>query len=134
MTRPVDELKSSRSGQKAVIWKSEVRVDMEQPNMRLLFSAEEIERQVRRLANEISNDYQGCDLVLIGVLKGAFVFLADRILMSLFAAYLKYSTLLSAFASTVSSGEVRIIADIESDLQDSAVLIVEDIVDSGQTM
>ena len=134
MTRPVDELKSSRSGQKAVIWKSEVRVDMEQPNMRLLFSAEEIERQVRRLANEISNDYQGCDLVLIGVLKGAFVFLADLVRQMTVPLQVDFVRLGSYGSSTISSGEVRIIADVQSNLQDSAVLIVEDIVDSGQTM
>ena len=100
---------------------------------RLVISAEDIERQVKRLADQISADYQGSDIVLVGVLKGAFVFLADLARQLTIPAQLDFVRLASYGTGTKSSGEIRITIDVELDLTDRNVLIVEDIVDSGLT-
>ena len=99
----------------------------------LLFSAEDIARQVQRLASQISRDYEGGELITVGVLKGAFIFLADLIRHLAIPTKLDFVRLSSYGASTESSGNIRIVADVEIDLQGQDVLIVEDIVDSGLT-
>ncbi len=114
--------------------KSEVEGVMKRLNTRLLFSAEEIAHQVRRLARQISHDYQGCDLVLIGVLKGTFIFLADLVRLLTIPVEVDFVRLASYGVNTSSSGKVRIIADVEIDLRNRDVLIVEDIIDTGLTM
>jgi len=100
---------------------------------RLVFAAEDITNQVQRLANQISSDYQGKELVLIGVLKGAFIFLADLVRQLSIPVRLDFVRAASYGTRTESSGEVRITTDIELDVQGLDVLIVEDIVDSGLT-
>ena len=107
---------------------------MKQSNMRILFSAEEIDSQVRRLAREISSDYQGCELVLIGVLKGAFVFLADLVRQLTIPVEIDFVRVASYGSNTTSSGAIRISTDVELNLHQRDVIIVEDIVDSGRTM
>jgi hypoxanthine phosphoribosyltransferase len=106
---------------------------MIQSEKRLVFTAEDIGRQVKRLANQISADYQGKDIVLVGVLKGAFVFLADLARQLTIPAQLDFVRLASYGTGTQSSGKIRITTDVELDLTDRDVLIVEDIVDSGLT-
>ena len=106
---------------------------MIQSEKRLVFTAEDIGRQVKRLANQISADYQGEDIVLVGVLKGAFVFLADLARQLTIPAQLDFVRLASYGTETQSSGKIRITTDVELDLTDRNVLIVEDIVDSGLT-
>jgi len=97
-------------------------------------SAAEVENQVDRLATEINRDYAGKDLVLIGVLKGSFVFLADlmrRLTVPLRVDFIR----LSSYGSKAEpSGEVRITKDIELPIRDQQVLVVEDIVDTGLSM
>ena len=107
---------------------------MKKSSMHLLFTEKEIAQRVQLLAARISADYQDGDLVLVGVLKGAFIFLADLVRQLSIPAEVDFVRLGSYGGSTVSSKDVRIIADIESDLQDRDVLIVEDIVDSGRTI
>ena len=104
------------------------------PRKRLLISAEEISNQVQRLAKKISADYQGGDLVLVGVLKGAFIFLADLARQLTIPTEIDFVRLASYGASTTSSGNVRIISDVELSLRGRDVVIVEDIIDSGLTM
>lgn len=99
----------------------------------LLFTAEDIARQVQRLASQISQDYEGGEVIVVGVLKGAFIFLADLIRHLAIPTKLDFVRLASYGASTESSGNIRIVADVEIDLQGQDVLIVEDIVDSGLT-
>ncbi len=99
----------------------------------LLFTAEDIARQVQRLASQISQDYEGGEVVVVGVLKGAFIFLADLIRHLAIPTKLDFVRLSSYGTSTESSGNIRIVADVEIDLQGQDVLIVEDIVDSGLT-
>ena len=107
---------------------------MKPSNMRLLFSAEEIAHHVRRLAQQISSDYQGYDLVLVGVLKGTFIFLADLVRQLTIPVEVDFVRLASYGTNTTSSGKVRLIADVQMNLQNRDVLIVEDIIDTGLTM
>ena len=100
---------------------------------RVVFSAEEIGRQVRLLANQISEDYEGKEVVLIGVLKGAFIFLADLVRQLTIPVQLDFIRVASYGSGTESSGKIRITTDVELDLKGLDVLIVEDIVDSGLT-
>jgi hypoxanthine phosphoribosyltransferase len=104
------------------------------PNYRrLLYSAADITRQVQRLASEISTDYQGREPILVGVLKGAFIFLADLVRCLTIPVKVDFIRLASYGGGTSSSGEVRILSDVILDLSQRDVLIVEDIVDSGFT-
>ncbi|UCG13880.1 MAG: hypoxanthine phosphoribosyltransferase [Deltaproteobacteria bacterium] len=100
---------------------------------RLVFSAQDIAGQVHRLARQISTDYRGQDLVLVGVLKGAFIFLADLIRQLTIPSQVDFVRLASYGTGTTSSGKVKITADIKLEVRDRHVLIVEDIVDSGLT-
>ena len=106
---------------------------MELTRKHLVFSAEDITNQVRRLANQISLDYHDKELVLIGVLKGAFIFLADLVRQLTIPVQVDFVRAASYGTGQESSGEVKIITDVELDLRGLDVLIVEDIVDSGLT-
>ena len=99
----------------------------------LLFSAEDIAQRVKRLASRISADYESREVIVVGVLKGAFIFLADLVRQLTIPIKLEFVRLSSYGDRTESSGKVRVIADVESNLQGRDVLIVEDIVDSGLT-
>ena len=106
---------------------------MVQSEKRLVFSADDIGFQVQRLADQISADYEGKDVILIGVLKGAFVFLADLARRLTIPAQLDFVRIASYGEGSVSSGKIRITTDVELELTDRNVIIVEDIVDSGLT-
>jgi hypoxanthine phosphoribosyltransferase len=101
---------------------------------RCLFSREEIARRVRELAETLSRDYAGLDPVLVGVLKGVFIFMADLVRALEFPVEVDFVRLRSYGTGTESSGEVHITKDVELPLKDRHVLIVEDIVDSGLTL
>lgn len=103
-------------------------------NREVLFSKEEIDRRVRELADEISRDYAGCELIVVGVLKGAFVFMADLIRALHIPCKVDFTQLASYGSGTVSSGQVVIKKDIGLAITDRDVLIVEDIVDTGLTL
>jgi hypoxanthine phosphoribosyltransferase len=105
-----------------------------QAQKRCLISREDIARKVQELAAQISRDYAGRDLVMVGVLKGAFIFLADLVRALPFAVEVDFVRLKSYGAGTVSSGEIHITKDVEEPLKDRDVLIVEDIVDLGLTL
>ena len=100
---------------------------------RLLFTKADIARRVQRLARQISQDYEGREVAVVGVLKGAFIFLADLVRALTIPTKLDFVRLSSYGASTKSSGKIRVVTDVEVDLQGLDVLIVEDIVDSGLT-
>ena len=101
---------------------------------RCLISQEAIARRVGELAEQISRDYTGRDLVVVGVLKGVFIFLADLVRALKFPVEVDFVRLYSYGAGTTTTGEVHITKDVELPLKDRDVLIVEDIVDSGLTM
>lgn len=101
---------------------------------RCLISRAEIARRVTELAEMIRRDYAGRDLVMIGVLKGAFIFLADLVRALPVPVEVDFVRLCSYGAGTTSSGEVHITKDVELPLKDRDVLIVEDIIDVGLTL
>ena len=101
---------------------------------RCLISCEDIAKRIKELADQISRDYAGRDLVMVGVLKGAFIFLADLVRALPFPVEVDFVRLKSYGAGTTSSGEIKVTKDVEEILQDRDVLIVEDIVDLGLTL
>jgi len=100
----------------------------------ILVSREQIKEMTQRLGKQISKDYEGRDLVLVGVLKGGFVFLADLMREITIPVDMDLIAVSSYGASTKSSGVVRIIKDMDMDVTGKDVLIVEDLVDTGLTL
>jgi len=102
--------------------------------MEVLYGREEIKNKVAELGNTISNDYAGRELLVVGILKGAFIFMADLVREIKVPLEIDFMDVSSYGLSTSSSGEVRIIKDLEYSIQDKEVLIIEDIVDTGLTL
>jgi hypoxanthine phosphoribosyltransferase len=100
----------------------------------VLVPAEDLASRVRELAAEVSRDYEGKDLVLIGVLKGAVFFLADLMRALEVPCEVDFMAVASYGSATRSSGVVRILKDLDAVIEGRDVLIVEDIVDSGLTL
>ncbi|HEY8093115.1 MAG TPA: hypoxanthine phosphoribosyltransferase [Acidimicrobiales bacterium] len=100
----------------------------------VLLSAEQLSVRVAELGQEIGRDYAGRTPLLVAVLKGAFVFLADLVRTIPIPHEIDFMAVSSYGAATRSSGIVRIVKDLDIDLEDRHVLIVEDIVDSGLTL
>jgi hypoxanthine phosphoribosyltransferase len=101
---------------------------------RVLVEREELEGRVRELGEEISRDYEGRDLLLVGVLKGAIFFLSDLMRHLSVPCEVDFMAVSSYGSSTDSSGVVRILKDLDAAIEGREVLIVEDIVDSGLTL
>ena len=104
------------------------------PQMTLVLSRAEIAEKVKTLARRISQDYNNKEIVVIGILKGAFVFLADLVRELTIPIQIDFVRLASYGSGTSSSGSIRITKDIELDIRSRHVLVVEDIVDSGLTI
>jgi hypoxanthine phosphoribosyltransferase len=103
--------------------------------MQTLIAAERIQERVRELAGEIERDYPASDEIhLVGVLKGGFMFMADLIRAMSARVTLDFIAVSSYAQSTRSSGEVRMLKDLDSGLEGRHVIIVEDIVDTGLTL
>lgn len=100
----------------------------------VMFSQEEIEAKVIELAKQIEKDYKGQDLLLVGILKGASVFVADLMRNIDLNVNIDFMSVSSYGSGTVSSGTVKILKDLDVDIKDKNVLIVEDIIDSGITL
>jgi hypoxanthine phosphoribosyltransferase len=100
----------------------------------ILVQRDDLEHRVKELAAEVSRDYAGRELLLIGVLKGAVFFLADLMRHLEVECEVDFMAVSSYGASTDSSGVVRILKDLDAPIEDRDVLIVEDIVDSGLTL
>jgi hypoxanthine phosphoribosyltransferase len=100
----------------------------------ILVKPDELQNRVSELAAEISRDYVGRDLVLIGVLKGAVFFLSDLMRRLEVPCELDFMAVASYGSATKSSGVVRILKDLDAVIEGRDVLIVEDIVDSGLTL
>ncbi len=98
-----------------------------------LLSEDAIAARVAEVANEISRDYAGQPLHIIGVLKGAFIFLADLTRRLTVTHHVHFVSVASYGESTVSTG-VRLLLDVGADIRDQHVLIVDDILDTGATL
>ena len=101
---------------------------------RLLISEEDLQARIRTLGEEITSDYAGRAPLLVGVLKGAFMFMSDLARAIDLPVEFDFMAISSYGHSTRSSGVVRIIKDLDIDLTDRDVIIVEDIIDSGLTL
>ncbi len=101
---------------------------------RVLIPRDELAARVGELAGQISADYQGKELLLVGVLRGAVFFMADLARRLTVPCSLDFMAVSSYGSATDSSGVVRILKDLDTDIQDRHVLIVEDIIDSGLTL
>ena len=100
----------------------------------ILVQPDELSRRVRELGRQISADYAGRDLLLVGVLKGAVFFLSDLMRHIDVPCEVDFMAVASYGSATDSSGVVRILKDLDVALEDRHVLIVEDIIDSGLTL
>jgi hypoxanthine phosphoribosyltransferase len=101
---------------------------------RVLITQSEIQGKLRELGDQITEDYEGRDPLLIGVLKGAFVVMADLSRYIRLPVEFDFMAVASYGAATQTSGVVRILKDLDHDLEGRDVLLVEDIVDSGLTL
>ena len=98
-----------------------------------LFSSGQIQAKVKDLADRISRDYAGKDLIAVGILKGAFMFFSD-IVRSVSVPLTLDFIVASSYVKTDTSGEVKIFYDIREDISERDVLLIEDIVDTGITL
>ena len=107
---------------------------MENVKMEVLFTRAVIDRRVQELADVISRDYQGQDLIVVGILKGAFVFMADLIRALRIPCTVDFVRLASYGSQTESSEKIVVTKDIETAIKGRDILVVEDIVDTGLTL
>ena len=104
------------------------------PSKKIIVSEEAIRRRVAELAAEISREYQGRELVMVGILNGAFIFLADLVRSMSIPVQIDFIRVASYGDSSSSSGDVRLRKDVECSLKDKHVILVEDIIDTGATL
>ncbi|TYO96279.1 hypoxanthine phosphoribosyltransferase [Desulfallas thermosapovorans] len=101
---------------------------------KVLIPKMEIDKKVQELGNNISRDYAGKELLMVGILKGAVVFMADLIRAMNIDVRVDFMAVSSYGASSKSTGVVRILKDLDKSIENRHVLIVEDIVDTGLTL
>lgn len=107
---------------------------LQQDIQRTLFSQEEIDRRLEELAAEINRDYAGKEPMLISVLRGSFVFMADLTRKITLPCTVDFMAVSSYGKGTTSSGQVQITKDLSDDIEGKDILVVEDILDSGNTL
>lgn len=100
----------------------------------VLFTEEALAAKCRELAEAIDRDYAGKELVLVGILKGSFMFMADLARRTTIALEIEFMSVSSYGSSTESSGVVRILKDLDNDIKGKHILLVEDIIDTGNTL
>ena len=101
---------------------------------KVMISQDELEKGVSRLAEEVNRDYKGKEVIILGILKGCFVFMADLIKKLDCDVSVYFMEVSSYLDGTVSTGKIKIKKDINVDIKGKDVLIVEDIIDSGNTL
>src|SRR5262249_10553016 len=119
-------LAADRGNQRVSIFESDIE--------RVLITEEQIQDKIRELGEQITADYEGRDLLLIGVLKGAFVLMADLSRHLKLPLEFDFMAVSSYGAATQTSGVVRILKDLDHEIAGRDVLLVEDFVDSGLTL
>ena len=107
---------------------------LEQDIERVLFSEEELDRRVSEIAAEINRDYAGKEPMLISVLRGSFVFMADLTRKINVHCTIDFMSVSSYGKGTTSSGQVQITKDLSDDIEGKDIIVVEDILDSGNTL
>lgn len=107
---------------------------MENDIKQILLSEEEIIKKVKEIANDITKDYQGKDLVIIGILKGAVIFMSELCKNINLPISMDFMSVSSYGKSSRTTGEVRIIKDLDDSVEGKDVLVVEDIIDTGLTL
>jgi hypoxanthine phosphoribosyltransferase len=100
----------------------------------VLYNEDELRDRVRQMGAKISNDYCGKELILIGVLKGSVIFMSDLLKEITIPCKMDFMAVSSYGNSTETSGVVRILKDLDFEIQGKDILIVEDIIDSGVTL
>ena len=101
---------------------------------RVLFTQEEIQEAVQKAGKEISDSYDGNPILLVSILKGAYVFLADLSRAITVPSEIGFMAAKSYYSGTVSTGAVKITMDLDQDVSKYHVIIVEDIIDTGHTL
>jgi hypoxanthine phosphoribosyltransferase len=107
---------------------------MDKISKEILFPRDAIQKRVRELAGQISKDYADRELIIIGILKGAFIFMADLIREISIPCRIDFTRLASYGDGSDSSGKVVMTKDIETSIKGRDILIVEDILDTGLTL
>jgi hypoxanthine phosphoribosyltransferase len=111
-----------------------MQTELESAVGEVLIDADTLNARIAELGAEVSADYEGRDLLLIGVLKGAVFFMADLMRHLTITCEVDFMAISSYGASTDSSGVVRILKDLDINIEGRHVLVVEDIIDSGLTL
>lgn len=107
---------------------------MKQDVEKVLLSEEELKNRVIEMGKEITRDYEGKDLLVLGILKGSVIFMADLVKEIKIPCFMDFMAVSSYGNSSESSGIVKIIKDLDFEVKGKHVLIVEDIIDSGVTL
>ena len=100
----------------------------------VLYTKEQLHEEVKKLGQQISRDYEGREPILVSVLKGAFIFMADLVREVTIPCSLDFMAVSSYGSGTVTSGRVKIIKDLDTNIEGKDVIIVEDVLDSGVTL
>ena len=130
---------STRAGQQSEQETTAARLlshvaEFEQDIEQILINGDDVQAKIRELGDRITEDYRGRDLLLVGVLKGAFVVMADLSRHIRLPLQFDFMAVSSYGVATKTSGVVRIMKDLDRDIEGKDVLLVEDIVDSGLTL
>ncbi|MGX7108790.1 hypoxanthine phosphoribosyltransferase [Facklamia miroungae] len=107
---------------------------LEQDVLKILVTEEELRATVQRLGKEITTHYQGKEVLVVGILRGAALFMADLIRQMDCYVEIDFMDVSSYGSATESSGEVKIIKDLNNSVEGKDILIVEDIIDTGRTL
>lgn len=107
---------------------------MEKDIKKILINEEELMKRIKELGEEITNDYKDKELVLVGILKGAVIFLSDLAKNIKLPLGIDFMAVSSYGLSSMSTGEVKIIKDLDDSVLNKDILLVEDIIDTGYTL
>lgn len=107
---------------------------MEKDIKEVLIDEESVKKRIRELGEEIGKDYEGKNLVLVGILKGAVIFMSELAKNIDLQLGMDFMAVSSYGMSSTSTGEVKIIKDLDESVVDKDILIVEDIIDTGNTL